>query len=74
MGATELDGPWGPVIHAMLEGSPAQRPAAVHDVAAAAAFLLGPDSAYITGTDLLVDGGVTAAITTGHLELSAVHS
>ena len=25
-------------------------------------FLLGPGSAYITGTDLLVDGGLTAAM------------
>ncbi|GIF25661.1 NAD(P)-dependent dehydrogenase (short-subunit alcohol dehydrogenase family) [Actinoplanes tereljensis] len=31
------------------------------DIAAAAAFLLGPDASYITGTDLLVNGGVTAS-------------
>lgn len=74
MGAAELAGPWGPVIHAMLQGSATRRPATVPDVAAAAGFLLGPDSSYITGTDLLVDGGVTAAITTGHLDLSAVLS
>ncbi|WP_442932272.1 SDR family oxidoreductase [Mycobacterium sp. 050134] len=27
------------------------------DIAAAAAFLLGPGASFITGTDLLVDGG-----------------
>jgi NAD(P)-dependent dehydrogenase (short-subunit alcohol dehydrogenase family) len=32
------------------------------DIAAAAAFLLGPDSSFVTGTDLLVDGGVVAAV------------
>lgn len=30
------------------------------DIAAAAAFLLGPESTFITGTDLLLDGGVVA--------------
>jgi NAD(P)-dependent dehydrogenase (short-subunit alcohol dehydrogenase family) len=31
-----------------------------HEVAAAIAFLAGPDASYITGTDLRVDGGVLA--------------
>ena len=32
------------------------------EIAAAAAFLLGPDAAFTTGVDLLVDGGVVAAL------------
>jgi len=35
------------------------------DIAAAAAFLLGSDASFITGTDLLVDGGVIAAVKAG---------
>jgi hypothetical protein len=35
------------------------------DIAAATAFLLGPDASFITGTDLLVDGGVVAAARAG---------
>ena len=31
---------------------------------AAAAFLLGPDATFITETDALIDGGVTAAVQT----------
>jgi NAD(P)-dependent dehydrogenase (short-subunit alcohol dehydrogenase family) len=40
------------------------------DIAAATAFLLGPDASFITGTDLLVDGGVIAAIKTGTIDLA----
>lgn len=36
-------------------------------VAAAAAFLLGPDAGFITGSDLLIDGGVIAAMRAGKL-------
>ena len=35
------------------------------DIAAATAFLLGPNASFITGTDLLVDGGVIAAVKAG---------
>ncbi|HWS34922.1 MAG TPA: SDR family oxidoreductase [Actinoplanes sp.] len=41
------------------------------DIAAAAAFLLGPESTFITGTDLLVDGGVVAAARAGALSAPA---
>lgn len=39
--------------------------ATMHEIAAAAAFLLGEHAAFITGTDLLVDGGVIASIRAG---------
>ncbi|GAB2854774.1 hypothetical protein GCM10022221_62850 [Actinocorallia aurea] len=48
--------------HTPLDASPAGRMGTPGDIAAAAAFLLGPDAVFITGTDLLVDGGAVAAI------------
>ena len=39
------------------------------EIAEAAAFLLGEHARFITGTDLLIDGGVIAAIRTGEYEL-----
>ena len=41
------------------------------DIAAAAAFLLGPDSTFITGIDLLVDGGAMAGVRSGHAGIRA---
>jgi hypothetical protein len=32
---------------------------------AAAAYLMGPDAAFVTGSDLLIDGGVIAAMRGG---------
>jgi NAD(P)-dependent dehydrogenase (short-subunit alcohol dehydrogenase family) len=64
MGAAELAGPSGEIMHAMVDGSPIGRIGTPEDIAAAVDFLLGHDAAYITGTDLLVDGGVIASITT----------
>jgi NAD(P)-dependent dehydrogenase (short-subunit alcohol dehydrogenase family) len=39
-------------------GIPTGRPGGAHEVARAVAFLLEPDSAYITGHSLVVDGGM----------------
>lgn len=38
---------------------PAGRVGTVDDVAALAAFLLGPDSGFITGAEFIIDGGMT---------------
>ena len=38
-------------------------------IAEAGAFLLGEHAGFITGTDLLIDGGVIAAIRTGMYKL-----
>jgi 3-oxoacyl-[acyl-carrier protein] reductase len=43
---------------AILTGIPLGRMAATEEVAAAVAFLAGPDAAYITGAVLPVDGGL----------------
>ena len=44
------------------------------DIAAAADFLLSPSASFITGIDLLVDGGVVAAVRTGSLALTGANS
>jgi hypothetical protein len=45
----------------MLEQSPAGRAGTPDEVATVAALLTGPDGAFITGSDFLMDGGVTAS-------------
>ncbi|WP_024990709.1 DMT family transporter [Segatella albensis] len=49
--------------------SHAQRTGTSDEIAEAAAFLLGEHAKFITGTDLLIDGGVIAAIRTGEYQL-----
>ena len=65
MGQQELAGESGAQMRAMIEGSGTRRVGTPADIANAAAFLLGSDASFITGTDLLVDGGVVAAVDTG---------
>ncbi len=60
MGRQELEGPTGPFIHSMIEHSGARRVGTPDDIAAMAAFLTGPESTFITGNDVLVDGGTVA--------------
>lgn len=40
------------------------------DEIAAAAFLLGPDAGFITGTGQLIDGGVIATLRAGRWNLT----
>lgn len=49
-------------MRAMVAMSAAKRLGTPDDIAAAAAFLLGQDASYVSGTDLLVDGGTAAAV------------
>ncbi|MEV0248216.1 SDR family oxidoreductase [Nocardia sp. NPDC050712] len=60
MGQRELDGEHGDIMRAMIAGSGTGRVGTAADIADAVAFLLGPAASFITGTDLLVDGGVIA--------------
>lgn len=53
----------------MIDASAAQRVGTSDEIAEAAAFLLGEHARFITGTDLLIDGGVIAAIRTGEYQL-----
>jgi NAD(P)-dependent dehydrogenase (short-subunit alcohol dehydrogenase family) len=65
MGRQELASPVGDGMRAMITMSASGRIGTADDIAAATAFLLGPDATFITGTDLLVDGGVIAAAKAG---------
>lgn len=65
MGRQELASENGAVMRDMIEASGTGRVGTPDDIAAAAAFLLGPDATFVTGTDLLVDGGVVAALRRG---------
>ena len=62
MGQQELSGESGEGMRGMVAMSGTGRLGTPDDIAAAATFLLGPDASFITGTDLLVDGGVVAAV------------
>ncbi|HEX3461512.1 MAG TPA: SDR family oxidoreductase [Acidimicrobiales bacterium] len=50
-----------PTIAEMIRQSPVPRLGTPTEIAAAVAWLAGPDAAFVTGTDLLIDGGVVAA-------------
>ncbi|OLT30211.1 short-chain dehydrogenase [Actinomadura sp. CNU-125] len=67
MGQAELDSEHGASMRKMIDASNAKRVGTPADIAATAEFLLGPSATFISGTDLLVDGGVTATVTTGTL-------
>jgi NAD(P)-dependent dehydrogenase (short-subunit alcohol dehydrogenase family) len=64
MAAAELQGPSGEFMRTMLASSATGRIGTPHDIAAAVEFLTGPNSTFITGTDLLVDGGAVASLLT----------
>ena len=63
----ELTGPRGEGYRRMLEISPAGRAGTPDEVGHVGALLMGPDGAFITGSDFLMDGGVTAAYWFGEL-------
>lgn len=53
----------------MIDASAAERTGTADEIAEAGAFLLGEHAGFITGTDLLIDGGTIAAIRTGQYRL-----
>jgi len=56
----ELTGPRGEGYRRMIEASVAGRAGTPDEVGNVAALLMGPDGGFITGSDILMDGGVTA--------------
>ncbi|AMH43313.1 MULTISPECIES: SDR family oxidoreductase [Burkholderiaceae] len=63
----ELTGPRGAGYRRMIDGCPAKRAGTPDEVANVAAMLMGSDGAFITGSDFLMDGGVTASYWFGAL-------
>lgn len=63
----ELSGPRGAGYRRMLEISPAGRAGTPDEVGVVGALLMGRDGAFITGSDFLMDGGVTSAYWYGEL-------
>jgi NAD(P)-dependent dehydrogenase (short-subunit alcohol dehydrogenase family) len=63
----ELTGPRGAGYRRMIDLSPAGRAGTPDEVGNLAALLMSPDGGFITGSDFLIDGGVTASWFYGEL-------
>lgn len=53
----------------MIDACAVKRAGTSDEIAAAGAYLLGPDAGFVTGTDLLIDGGTIAALKSGLFDL-----
>ena len=65
MGQQEFDNQ--PFMAELLKVTPLRRTGRAEELAAVVAFLLSDDASFITGTDVLVDGGVCAAVSSSPL-------
>ncbi len=63
----ELTGPRGEGYRRMIELSPVGRAGTPDEVGNVGALLMGQDGAFITGSDILMDGGVTSSYFYGEL-------
>jgi len=63
----ELTGPRGEGYRRMIERCPVGRAATPDEVGTVGALLTSQDGAFITGSDFLMDGGVTASYRYGEL-------
>ena len=63
----ELSGPRGDGYRRMIDLCPVGRAGTPDEVGAVGALLMGPEGAFITGSDFLMDGGVTASYWYGEL-------
>ena len=57
----EFNGPRGDFYRNMFAKCPAGRPGTADEVGALAELVMGPQGAFITGSDFLIDGGATAS-------------
>ena len=60
MGAREFDN--SPAKWELLKRTPLQRQGGLQEIADALEFLVSSKASFITGTDLLIDGGIAAAV------------
>jgi NAD(P)-dependent dehydrogenase (short-subunit alcohol dehydrogenase family) len=67
MAKDELNGPGGEGYRRMIELCPAGRGGTPDEVGTVGALLMGPGGGFITGSDFLMDGGLTAAYRFGEL-------
>jgi NAD(P)-dependent dehydrogenase (short-subunit alcohol dehydrogenase family) len=63
----ELNGPRGEGYRHMIDACPVGRAGTPDEVANVAALLMGHDGTFITGSDFLMDGGVTASYWFGEI-------
>lgn len=63
MGRRELE--LQPVMRQMIDKTPLARQGRAEEVAAVAAFLISDAASYVSGTDVLVDGGMVNVFTAG---------
>ena len=56
---TPVDTDSDDIVAALTAGTPAGRPGTPDEVAAAVAWLLSEESAYLHGAEIAVDGGIT---------------
>ena len=66
----ELSGPRGEGYRRMMNLSPAKRGGTPDEVGTVGALLMGAEGGFITGSDFLMDGGVTASYWYGELATS----
>lgn len=64
----EFNGPRGDFYKTMFAKCPAGRPGTADEVGALAELIMGPQGAFITGSDFLIDGGATASYYYGPLQ------
>lgn len=65
----ELDSPIGEGYKTMIRESSLKRVATADEIASLANYLLNPASSFMTGSDILIDGGVIAAMKMGKISL-----
>lgn len=65
----ELEGPNRESYQRMLKACAGGRAGTPDEIATLGALLMGPEGGFISGSDFLIDGGVTAAFRYGGLEL-----
>ena len=64
----EFNGPRGDFYKNMFAKCPAGRPGTADEIGALAEFVMGPQGAFISGSDFLADGGATASYYYGPLQ------